>query len=297
MTTVTWRPLAPFGMEVDLDLAEPPSAQQADDLRDLLWRDGLLLFRSQQLTHEQQAARMSLFAPVLRSDDGYNFISTDETIGGFGRCELAFHSDLAFAPEPYQMISLLAIDVDARAPSTRFASSARLYHKLPEALRARLQSLRLLQAMPTNNATRQIGARVLDGMPCHTRPAIVPHYRTGEPIAYVTEMQAIRFEDVPAEESAALLREVFDCLLAPDNVFEHRWQGGDLIIWDNWMLQHARSPVIGDMPRTLQRVVNAPKGLYEQCPQLNPDDPAYVKWLNASEQTTGDAEWEAFLQS
>ena len=45
---------------------------------------------------------------------------------------------------------------------------------------------------------------------------------------------------------------------------------------------HARGGLRNSGPRTLQKVVTANKGFYELCPQFRPDDPAYLKWLNAS---------------
>ena len=41
-------------------------------------------------------------------------------------------------------------------------------------------------------------------------------------------------------------------MYAPDNVYEHTWQVGDLLVWDNLALQHARDAVNGR--RTLRRV-------------------------------------------
>ena len=79
---LNWRQLTPFGIEVDLDLRETPSPARCEQLRQLLWRDGLLLFRRQTLTHEQQAERMSTFGPVLRSPDGIGYISNEESKGG-----------------------------------------------------------------------------------------------------------------------------------------------------------------------------------------------------------------------
>jgi len=34
----------------------------------------------------------------------------------------------------------------------------------------------------------------------------------------------------------------------------HHWQPGDLLLWDNHALQHARPAVGVDQPRTLRRV-------------------------------------------
>ena len=38
-------------------------------------------------------------------------------------------------------------------------------------------------------------------------------------------------------------------------MYEHHWRNGDLVIWDNVALQHARPPIADGTRRTLRRVV------------------------------------------
>jgi hypothetical protein len=45
-------------------------------------------------------------------------------------------------------------------------------------------------------------------------------------------------------------------MYAAENVFEHKWKNGDLVIWDNLAHQHARGKITGGV-RTLQRVTIA----------------------------------------
>jgi taurine dioxygenase len=75
--------------------------------------------------------------------------------------------------------------------------------------------------------------------------------------ACITRMQA--------DESDALLEELFTYLYAPDNIYEHHWHEGDLVIWDNLAVQHARSAT-GAAARTLRRVTIAHYGYWEQVP-------------------------------
>jgi taurine dioxygenase len=67
-------------------------------------------------------------------------------------------------------------------------------------------------------------------------------------------------------ESDALLDALFDELYAPANVHEHRWRRGDLVIWDNLALQHARSRLDADEPRILRRVVFGERAPWEDWP-------------------------------
>ena len=75
---------------------------------------------------------------------------------------------------------------------------------------------------------------------------------TGAPLLYTSAMQTDSVVGLPEAESEALLARCWAALYAPGNVYEHVWSGGDLVIWDNLALHHARSAVTGR--RTLRRV-------------------------------------------
>jgi taurine dioxygenase len=64
----------------------------------------------------------------------------------------------------------------------------------------------------------------------------------------------------------ALLDTLFARLYDPANVYEHHWQTGDLVVWDNLVVQHGRRHVRETSPRTLRRVVFGEKTPWEQWP-------------------------------
>jgi taurine dioxygenase len=91
------------------------------------------------------------------------------------------------------------------------------------------------------------------------------HPRTGRPILLVTENHADRIVELDAERSRAVIDELFGYLYAEDARYQHWWQLGDLIMWDNLVIQHARTeeanPRAGK--RALQRVALAEVGFHE----------------------------------
>ena len=84
--------------------------------------------------------------------------------------------------------------------------------------------------------------------------------------------QTARIVGLAPQESADLLEALFEHLYREENVYEHRWRNGDLVMWDNLATQHARGNVSGVGRRTLQRVVLATKGFFEQNPQFSPEE-------------------------
>lgn len=63
------------------------------------------------------------------------------------------------------------------------------------------------------------------------------------------------------DESRELLHSVYEHLYQPNHVLEHRWRNGDIVIWDNIALQHARSSLRNCGKRVLQRVIVGREGV------------------------------------
>jgi taurine dioxygenase len=139
------RPLPAFGREVAFDLSQPLDQDQQQALRDLLYGNGLLVFRNQSLSDEDQTRVLGHFGQVLVEEGGHREISVD---GNLGNCALIFHSDLAFTPEPFKLLSLYGIDLDDDATSTLFASGSEGLAKLPAGLRRRAESAEVATVIP-----------------------------------------------------------------------------------------------------------------------------------------------------
>ena len=86
-------------------------------------------------------------------------------------------------------------------------------------------------------------------------PAAPINPRTGRSCIGVSEMHAARFNGMDWEESRDLIGAIYGHLYAPENMTEHVWHQGDLVIWDNITFQHARGSLEGVGRRVLQRVI------------------------------------------
>ncbi len=266
------QPVGPFAVEIHLDLREPLSAPVLAELKALYDRHHLLVFRNQALSHDQQIAFVSNFGPpLLTRQDGVGYISNQPGQGGLGGGELAFHSDLAFSPEPFLGISLHAVDVENERSSTRYVDSCLGYRTLPDALKQRLAGLHALHVFSIDMAGHNT-EDLPEGLPRTVHPLVMEHPRTGEPILYANLNQTARIVELEPAESARLIAQLFDHLYRPEVVYEHRWRMGDLVLWDNLATQHARGDVSKVGRRTLQRVVLARKGFFEQHPQFSMEE-------------------------
>ena len=63
--------------------------------------------------------------------------------------------------------------------------------------------------------------------------------------------------DVPEEESSDILDRIFDHIEGEEFLYEHQWQKGDLVIWDNRSSIHARRDFPADQIRMMWRTTLA----------------------------------------
>jgi taurine dioxygenase len=260
-----WEPLQPFGATVALDLRGDVDEAQVAQLRQLFDTRHLLLFPGQSLAPEDQRRVAGWFGPVA-PDKVASRYTTDPEMGDLGSGELAFHSDLSCTPEPLVGISLHAIDVDERSSPTLFVDAVAAAAALPEAMRTRLDGLHVMNLWPMQLAVRQRREAAPENWPGTAHPVLKPHPRTGEPILYLNASHSDRIVELSAGESESLIQELFARLYDPANRYEHRWRRGDLIVWDNLALQHARPPVPHGVARTLQRVEIGSRSYEELMP-------------------------------
>jgi len=75
-------------------------------------------------------------------------------------------------------------------------------------------------------------------MPGLAQPVVLKHPVTRAPCLYVNKGFTHRILDVPDQESAALLDKLFEHAKREEFIYRHRWQAGDLLIWDNYSTQH-----------------------------------------------------------
>jgi taurine dioxygenase len=267
-------PLSPaLGVEVhDLDLRAERTPAEADSLRALLAQHHLLLVRAPDLPGEDQVRFVRQFGPVLHERPElpeWMWVSNVEQGAAVPEGPLLFHSDLAFTPEPHPGLCLYAVDVPPDGCPTRFANAARAAALLPGELRARLEgreALHVYDLVAKRGDRRYRDADLDPRNPRQRHPVVKPDPLAGTDVLYVSEMQTDRVLGLAPDESDAVLAELFARLYAPDNVYEHPWAVGDLVLWDNLALQHGRGDVPDDAPRTLRRVAMGERSILELVP-------------------------------
>jgi taurine dioxygenase len=250
------RLLDPIGVEVDIDLNAIEEVESM--LPPLFARHGLLVIRGQTLSNEQQRRVMACLGPVLEGGwalDGY--ISNVREDGLLADLALSFHSDFIFTPKPLLGISLHAIEVDEDQTSTYFSSNGRALDLLPDAIRRDLVDREALHLAPSSSQSLE-GMRGGTTDPDSERaihPVLMKDPITCQEVLYVTRMNTAAILGLDQDTSRTLLDSLDEYLYSDDNVYQHFWRNGDIVIWSNIGFQHARDALQPGRPRTLQRVI------------------------------------------
>ena len=262
--------LKPFGCSVEVDLSTPLSEEEQQELRDLFARHLLLRFRGQRLSASDQVRVMGYLGSVLRLPGGldYEYVSNTRPDGKLGSDEISWHSDMQFSPLPFDALSLHAVSVVDKMTSTRFASGARAYERLTSDQREVVGGLSALNVFASDFPGRNRSFQLSAGAPRSVHSVVKQHPVSRIPFLFVSWQQTDSIVGLEASESDRLLEQLFALLYDEENILEHHWSVGDLVIWDNQSLQHARGDISREGERTLQKVTLGQKNLLEMYPEF-----------------------------
>jgi len=265
-TDTASRPIGPFGAEADPELILRPTEAGKAELRRLFDEQGLVVFkRLEPLTMQQQMDVCRIFGPVLDNPWENMLVSNTRPDGFLGAQPLLWHHDLPYLPRPYIGGSLHALEAEAGTTSTHFASGLGAWERLPQATRERIEGRNALHVKQKIFDQRNRLTDLEPGDICSVHAVVRRQRKTGRPYVFVSEDLTDCIIGLSPEESDALLEELFACLYAEGETYEHRWEVGDLVVWDNETVQHARGDITAHA-RTLQRVSIADIGYTDMYP-------------------------------
>ena len=205
--------------------------------------EGLLSFAED----EKRPKRGIMFVSNLRDEKG-------EMVGVLADGEMHFHSDGAHRDVPYRGTTLYAIELPSRGGETKFANMAAAYDALAPAMKRRVAGLEGRFVYDVRATLREQTDESDEGLSMATHPLVRPHPDTGRPALYLSRLMTRSVVGLPRGESDALLAELFDHCEQPQFVYAHSWTVGDLLLWDNRWLNHARNDFPAHEQRHLRRV-------------------------------------------
>jgi taurine dioxygenase len=114
------------------------------------------------------------------------------------------------------------------------------YEDLPAATMARIAGLRAIHVYQSRFSERQLmdlpqGTRVPTAV---SHPLVRTHPETGRKALYLNPIRTEGIVGMAEEEGLQLLADLLVHATRPQYEYRHRWQSGDLVMWDNRCLLH-----------------------------------------------------------
>jgi len=233
------------------------------------WLDyNVIAVRDQDLTMQEFIAYSRRFGPLelhpakgTRHPDapevlvmGVNKFDADGKLNMaiYRRGAEGWHTDGSYEKVPFKATQLYAEAIPSRGGDTYFASTYATYAALPEALKQRIATLR---GAYRYGGKRKGGDALLSpedrNAPPVFHPLVKTHPETGRKALYFDPNKLLYIEDLPSEESDALIGELKGYMVQPGADYTHQWRKGDIVIWDNRCSYHKAA---GDYPPEEDRI-------------------------------------------
>ena len=268
---------AACGAEITgVDLTQELSAPTVAAIRQA-WHDHIVLvFRGQEITEEQQLRFASYFGSLGRRKEAMfreelqsrnqgtkqvnpnillvsNIKEKGEPIGAFGEGEMWFHIDSGYAEKPYNYTFLYALELPSTGGNTQFSNMYKAYDALPADLKIRLAGKKALHIHEYERSAKVELRDDLSKSAHFFHPVFSTHAETGRKSLFVDRLMTARLEGLPKEENESLLEQLYEIGERPEFIYEHKWQLGDFVMWDNRCAIHARTWFPPEERRLLRR--------------------------------------------
>jgi len=234
---------------VGLDLRRPFDAATRQAVYGNFLAYQVLVFRGQSLDKSQQIAFTEQFGRlerhIARNRGGDNaWVHTVSNLDAEGRPSgrvgsQHWHSDKSFRPEPSMATILHALRLPPEGGDTCFADMYAAYEALPAPERAALDGLRVVHSWELSQWKLGLTAtpeEIADAPPM-SHPLVRVHPDTGRKSLFMGQ-HASHIEGRPIAEGRAQLAELEAHATQARFLYRHRWQPGDVLMWDNRCLLH-----------------------------------------------------------
>ena len=241
-----------LGAEVHgVDLRQPLSSELAREVRQALLDNLVIFFRDQDLTPEQfmrfaQAMGEPVEYPFVKGLEGFPKIievkKLEHERSNFGG---VWHSDTTYLLEPPMGSMLLAREIPPYGGDTMFANQYMAWDTLSDTMKNILRPLKGISSSAKADVSKTREDRLKtdgkDGAPTQfqaSHPVMRTHPETGRPALFVNVAHTAGIEGMTEEESAPLLKFLFEHQVKPEFTCRFVWRPNSLAFWDNRCAMH-----------------------------------------------------------
>jgi len=242
---------------VDINTFTKDDARSLDEL---IAQHHVLLFRKQSVNNEQ----LQQFGALL--GDLKKFAYTDRTADATGSVSVLdnsplhavsalWHTDAPANEHPPCYTILAERKIPEAGGDTLFANQHLAFESLSEGFKNLLRGLKAVHFYEYGGGL---------GSKTQAHPAVRVHPISKREALYIDPLSVKSFEGMTEEESRPLLKFIFERAVDDDFGYRHRWEKGDVIMWDNRSVMHRSTHDYGSDPqaRLMNNVQSRPEQVY-----------------------------------
>lgn len=255
----------------DVDLSKPVAGATVAALRKAINEHSILVFRGQTIDNDQHIAFSRNFGDLeIHTVTQYLLPDYPEIIALANRGENGttpidnggayWHTDISYKIKPPMGSLLYSLEVPPEGGDTLFADMYAAYDALSDEKKNRIDGLKAVHGyearfseMGEGGKRPKLSAEQLAEVPEVVHPVVRTNPETGRKALYVNEGFTLSIEGMPMDESRTLLDELVAHSMKPDFVYDHRWQVGDLVFWDNRAVMHCATDYDTSYARRMHR--------------------------------------------
>ena len=245
-----------LGAEIlEVNLAEPIDASLLVAIKAAFAQYHLLVFRRQTLNEDQLVTVSRYFAEPVESlhptfkvpthpviTKYSNMVNDNQEPAGAMAPELIWHSDSYFTDNPNKVTIFYSLLSPNEGGETHFVNMCTAYADLDEATKSKIENQKAFY----KNAF------------IHRPPVLHPLVRqeANQPKALFANIhRALGIEGMETEAAMRLLHSLYEHSTQPERVYRHKWQDGDLAIWNNPTTMHCATEIPATQQRLLYRIL------------------------------------------
>jgi alpha-ketoglutarate-dependent 2,4-dichlorophenoxyacetate dioxygenase len=263
MSMLHLKPLQPFAAEATgIDLREPLTPAQIKAVEEAMDQHAVLVFRDQNLSQTQQIEFAKSLGPLdmgLRKLKGgphrleyaeladISNVKVDGEVADRAHAKIVgnvanqlWHSDSSFQKPRAKYSMLSAVTVPVFGGETEFADLRMAWDDLPDWRQRQVEGLRAVHYALHSRfllGDTQYTEEQRQAIPPASWPLVQTDPRTGRKILFVG-IHACEIEGMTLAEGRMLLLDLMEHATQRQFVYQHHWQVGDLVMWDNTSTVH-----------------------------------------------------------
>lgn len=254
-----------------IDLSNPLHQDEIDFIKNNWYANGVLCFPNQSIDEIQQIKFGEYFGELAHTQGEYaiskshpaimyitNEKENGKYVGALPDGEMYFHTDMCYVEKPSMATFLYAINIPKVGGNTIFANMYMAYESLDNEIKSKINDLKAVNSYEPGSSAPTIISRKNTNRSNETKsyahPMICTHPVTKKKALYVNRLMTESIVGLSGQESDDLLNLLFDHQENKKFLYEHIWSLGDLLIWDNRCVLHARSNFDASELRKLRRI-------------------------------------------